>query len=121
MVVAAGVVWAGALGNRTRPSSGTPTPKRQARWGGDGLLRSRGGGRLPVADDWDAYDDLLSADPRDEYAMRELLLSGRVFAVEDGTEVLVIESRGLSYRIRILEGAYAGRDGWVPGEFVDFY
>lgn len=121
IVTVAIAMWADVTRDRTRTPSGTPTPKRSARWGGDGILHSSSGGPLPVAVDWDAYQELIRAVPRDEYGIQELLLSGRVFAVENGTEVLVIESRSFSYRIRILEGTYTGRDGCVPYEFVDYY
>ena len=122
LIVAVAIgVWVDVSGSRTRTTPRTPTPARHARWGGDGVLRSTGGGPLPVAVDRDAYEEFNTAVPRDKYGVQELLLSGRVFSVEDGTEVLVIETGGFSYRIRILEGAHAGRDGWVAYEFVDFY
>ncbi len=69
----------------------------------------------------------------DTTAQEDLVKSGRVFAVDDGTAVRVLshheaaeplrvmgkECDGRLLRVRILEGEYAGETIWVPLEWVE--
>lgn len=64
----------------------------------------------------DAADWLKSSGVGDKHGVYELIESGRVFTVDNGTKVLVIDSSGsLFYKVRILEGEHAGRAGWTVG------
>jgi hypothetical protein len=69
----------------------------------------------------------------DAAAQEELVRSGRVFAVDEGTAVRVLsrhaaaeplrvmgkEYEGRLLRVRILEGEYTGETIWVPLEWVE--
>ncbi len=73
-----------------------------------------------VAVDRDAYDELVEvALSRDEIGGNILLASGRVFLVDDGSKVLVVDRDPYIVKVRILEGPYYGRSGWVVHEAVD--
>ena len=60
---------------------------------------------------------------QDKYGAMHLFMSGRVFIVDHGTRVLVIDVKTVfsvpAYaKVRILEGDYTGASGWLPIEFV---
>jgi hypothetical protein len=56
---------------------------------------------------------------KDEYGFYELLGAGRVFAVQEGTEVLILDWDGSWYyftgavKLRVLEGEFMGQAGWA--------
>lgn len=73
-----------------------------------------------VAVDRDAHDELMEVVlSKDEIGGNILLASGRVFLVDDGSKVLVIDRDPYIVKVRILEGPYYGRSGWVIHEAVD--
>jgi hypothetical protein len=101
------------------PGIATSTPIDSA-IGKQGTLHIDGGASSHfVAADEKAFQELLDAiNAKDDYGVSELLLTGRVFSVKDGTQVLVIDAALHKMQIRILEGPYAGKSGWVPDEWV---
>jgi hypothetical protein len=87
--------------------------------GENGILQVDGAKSHFVAADEEALKKLFRAiDAKDDYGMADLLLTGQVFSVKDGTRVLVVDKALYTTRIRILEGPYAGKSGWVPYEWV---
>jgi len=66
--------------------------------------------------DFDEFTKLAVAN--DEIGGNQMINSGRVFVVEAGTSVKVIETGLLAYRIRVTSGSHAGKDGWVIREAV---
>ena len=66
--------------------------------------------------DFDEFTKLAVAN--DEIGGNQMINSGRVFVVEAGTSVKVIEIGLLAYRVRVTSGSHAGRDGWVIREAV---
>ena len=48
----------------------------------------------------------------------EFLVSGKGFAVPNGTKVLVIDSAVGSHKVRILEGDSIGQAGWIVMEWI---
>lgn len=69
-----------------------------------------------IATDVAAYDELMKiADARDTYGLAQLMVSGRVYEIDKGTIVLVIESDAWEgrTRIRITEGKLKGLSGWI--------
>jgi len=68
-----------------------------------------------VLDEW---NDALFAN--DTFGRTELLTSGRIFVVPDGTEVLMLDSGWSIFvcKVRILEGEHLGQTGWIPVEWV---
>lgn len=80
---------------------------------------SNGGSPVFVATTDAAWDALFKAlGKRDEIGVAELVLSGRVFLVDDGTKVLVLDRGFSSIEIRVVEGSSFGKKGWVPRELV---
>lgn len=80
---------------------------------------SVGNSTVFVAVDEEAFDELVDAAvAKDEYGFQDLMLSGRVFAVSDGTSVRVLDLGLFKTRVRILEGPMEGESGWVPSEWV---
>jgi len=68
------------------------------------------------------YEDLKAIDKAamagDKYAVVEMYYQGRAFAVPSGTKVLFIDSSWAGRKIRILEGNYAGKSGWVSRDYI---
>ncbi|MBA7670164.1 hypothetical protein ES703_78308 [subsurface metagenome] len=57
---------------------------------------------------------------KDTFGLDKLIKSGRIFTVPDGTKILMLDS-GWSFlveKVRILDGKYRGKAGWVPYERV---
>ena len=68
-------------------------------------------------------DALMKAITRnDSYGVFDLVLAGKIFMVDEGTKVRVIDRGGFlgvsEVQVRILEGKMVGRSGWLPYEFV---
>jgi hypothetical protein len=72
-----------------------------------------------IASDEDSFEELGKiATANDKIGAERLVLSGRAF-IEDGhVEVLIIETKSNTARIRILEGRNYGRDGWIYTKFL---
>jgi hypothetical protein len=110
----------------TNAAPAAPPPKPQpATWTGGvgdtgvlGYPDGNGGSRLPVFETREEFDESTKlAVAKDIDGYRELV--ARAMACPPGTKVRVIEttwSGGL--RVRILDGAFTGRSGWVPREWV---
>jgi hypothetical protein len=88
--------------------------------GGQSRLRRAGGsGEVAVAIDERALDAAISAsNARDGVGFGSLVAQGRLFIVAPDTSVQVIGSGFGKLKIRVLEGSEAGKDGWVPIEWV---
>jgi len=55
---------------------------------------------------------------KDDYGRGQLVLSGRVFLLERGTTVRILELGFTKTKIRVLEGAQQNQAGWVVTEAV---
>jgi len=87
---------------------------------GDEVRLHWGVEKVFVAVDLDAESELSKvASSKDSMGMQILLASGRVFIVDDGTKVLVIDRALFLVKVRILEGPHAWQSGWVVHEAVD--
>ncbi|MGI8988691.1 MAG: hypothetical protein ACR2I2_03780 [Bryobacteraceae bacterium] len=87
--------------------------------GDNGVLSSGGTGTIALGvtkDDYDAFFAAMRA--KDQYGAKELLISGKVFTVQDGTACLVIESSYLMSKVRIQSGEHNNRAGWTAFEMV---
>jgi len=77
---------------------------------------------ITVAPSIQAFDALITAARHnDALGMMELELAGEIFCPFQGTRVLVIDRGGFLFsrtQVRILEGEFIGRSGWVCSEFV---
>lgn len=75
-----------------------------------------------VAVNEQAYDELTDAAvAKDEMGFALMRLNGKLFLIEKKTKVLVINRTFFRSKVRILEGEYLGRSGWVATEFVKRY
>jgi hypothetical protein len=76
-----------------------------------------------VASDKDADDAFTKAAVSDDKeGVAALILANRLWPVKGGTKVRVIDYGGFlnatKTQVRILEGGYYGRSGWVAAEWV---
>jgi hypothetical protein len=89
--------------------------------GKEGLLSGTSGTITPVGTSETALQQFLKSHrAKDKHGIVQMMASGSVFMVDNGTKVLVIdygESLGMR-KIRILEGTREGRAGYVPYEWV---
>ena len=88
--------------------------------GKDTRLFVKGLTSIPVAIDQsalDAYGKFAVA--RDRYGPQELILSGRIFTVSNGTRARVIERNLATTEVRIMDGPHQGKRGLVPYEWVE--
>lgn len=68
-------------------------------------------------DDLKEWETALAA--KDKYGGEELIASGKVLIVPNGTKVLIIDTHGgLAYNVRILEGQFINRSGWTDAEWL---
>jgi hypothetical protein len=67
-----------------------------------------------------AHDELMEVVlSRDQLGLLSLQQSGKIFAVPDGTNVKILERSMFLVKVRVYEGSYMGRVGWVIHEAVD--
>ncbi|MFA5794761.1 MAG: hypothetical protein WC980_06820 [Candidatus Brocadiia bacterium] len=84
------------------------------------VLYSEGATLLNVAIDEKAFDDYCNVlAVEDKYGYEELILSGRIFSVENNIEVLVLKGGFFKSKVRILEGKSIGMSGWVENEWLN--
>ncbi|MFO7172058.1 MAG: hypothetical protein DIU70_003685 [Bacillota bacterium] len=82
-------------------------------------LRSPSTGQVPVAVDEQAYEALLSASVANDLdGINELIIAGKVFIVESGTQVRVLDLGFTRSKVRITDGPHAGRVGWVATDWI---
>lgn len=77
------------------------------------------GKSVGVAVDLDAFDDWRKASGTGNVdKMSYLLTAGRVLLVDSGTRALNLSEASLLYRVKILDGKYAGRTGYIEDTYV---
>lgn len=97
---------------------GTANESSRVAAGEKGKL-SVGGGDILICRTVEAYNQLSeSIAAKDTGIFTELLRSGSGFAVEDGTEVLLISPGIMRAEVRVLKGPQAGQRGFVAPEFI---
>lgn len=78
-----------------------------------------GGSSIPVASNLESFKKMIdSSVSNDIIGYTNLKSSGQLFNVESGTDVLILDSKINKRQVRILEGKYYGKSGWVPYEWV---
>ena len=93
--------------------------QRRASQPGRQVLQTEDGGEVPVAISATAEARLTRlANAKDAIGFRQMFLSGQAFAVQSGTDVLVIDRGFLTSEVRILAGPHAGKSGFVPSDFL---
>lgn len=100
-----------------------PTPAQVA--GARARLFKAGASTIPVAIDEKALDEFVrAATTNDDYGLRHLISSGRVFSVPNNTDVIILDSTALTTKVLIgpVVGASADsafrKSGWLPHEWV---
>lgn len=88
--------------------------------GGEALIHS-GSKSTPLATDQETYDEtqkILLA--KDWAGLRQLVGQGRVFVVDEGTRLRVIEANWdrTMARVEILEGPQASKVGWIAEAYL---
>lgn len=79
-----------------------------------GRLYLAGRDSVMVALDDKAWDDLITAlSGKDQGALDSLAGSGSVLKVENNTRVRLLQTMMGRTKVRILEGPYVKREGWV--------
>lgn len=103
----------------TKPSGSVPLTPHSVGIGETGVLSKGDGEIVPLGAtkvDFDQMTKTLLA--KDDVGWNELVTSGRVIGVDHGTRVRVID-RGLYWRqVRVMEGTYKDRSGYLPVEWV---
>lgn len=65
------------------------------------------------------YDEMMKlVAVRDTMGIAQMSLDGKVLLVDKNTAVKVIDASYFSSEVRINEGKYIGKSGWVPNEMV---
>jgi len=87
-----------------------------------GVLKGvQGAGSVPVFVDRKALDAYYEANARNDYedGMKELFNAGKLYMVDVGTKVRVLDGGFMGWReIRILEGELEGQRGFVSKDWV---
>lgn len=98
--------------NKNTQSSPAAEPDRP-KLGEKGYVQG-GGHAVPVAlteADLDAWTKAQAAN--DDHGQKNLLLRAKIFSVDNGTKILVIDTAMFNRKIRVLEGEEKGMAGWV--------
>jgi len=74
---------------------------------------------VEIGVDQNAVGELIAAiSNNNKAALDSLVESGRVLRINNSTRVQVIENTAGQARVRILEGNYIMREGWVPERWI---
>jgi hypothetical protein len=68
------------------------------------------------SDDLDEISKLVIA--KDEEGLKQMLLDGRLIAVDGGTKARLVDVSWISVRVRLEQGNAAGQSVWVPMEYL---
>ena len=103
--------------HQDRPAQ--PPPNESGRSGSIVIIECPGENQAFVAVDYAAHDALISASGQGNGAMvSQLVASGRVYLVSNGTRATVTKSHILTVEVEIMEGSYAGKRGVVVNEWL---
>jgi hypothetical protein len=122
-VIALIIVWAlVARLNRNKPPANGSTPEQRqsaVRVGGQATLFIEGRNEVYLATNEQALPELLGALASRERAQVEALVnSGRVLRLPNNTSVEVLEIAAGKVRVRVADGTFAMRSGWVVDRWV---
>jgi hypothetical protein len=109
-------------GDRSAASRESTAPGGQTRSPnvpGASTLQVDGLASIPIAVDEGALREFMNALPaRDDAKVDELVESGRLLKVPNGTSVRVLESAGGRTKVRVLEGEHLMAEGWVSERWI---
>jgi hypothetical protein len=97
------------------PPKPVEPPRRETRIGDEVRFVRKA---LLAVDDpaWDAMREAIGA--QDKYGLFELMVDGKVFAVDRGYRAKLLKRSFSADKVRITEGPQIGKAGWVVSEFV---
>ena len=76
---------------------------------------------IPVGVDEKAYDEFTKAIVNhDKEGMDELVSTGRIFVVQDGTRVRILDRGVFTTEVRVLSGPHEGQRGIVSSSLITF-
>lgn len=119
IVVLVGIAASNGSLDTTTTSQGLPEGSGGGGVGAEGVLRVEGADAVTLArtkDDFDAFQKAHLAN--DDYGIRALFNSDRIFNVQRDTDVRVIDRSLTLYQVRVLSGPHEGESGWVVVEEV---
>src|SRR5215510_2619588 len=101
------------------PASSRPGTNGQKVAGAGSELFLPGKESVEIGVDQNAVGELIAAiSNNNKAALDSLVESGRVLRINNSTRVQVIENTAGQSRVRILEGNYIMREGWVPERWI---
>lgn len=125
LLVVGFVILLVALGGSGEKSSSPTTQSSILGVGEEGVLNNNSdkndvSGVAILAVDEKAFDDFTQASIADDkLGYSQMLGAGRLFVVDNGTAVKVIDIKFLGKtEVRVLEGDYFGESGWIASEFI---
>jgi 6-pyruvoyl-tetrahydropterin synthase related domain len=103
---------------KTETTSSTPG-QNEPKAAGSTQLYLPGKESVEVGVDQNAVGELIAAmSTNNKAALDSLVESGRVLRINNSTRVQVMENTAGQARVRILEGNYIMREGWVPERWI---
>ena len=110
------IIWIAPGGGDSRPQpSVEPRPEYFVK--GDVGLTVQGSSLAIDDPTWDAMMESMTTN--DEAGYQALVESGRVFMVEKGRTVEVLDVAFTSLRVQVLDGPHTGKTGWIINDNVN--
>ncbi|OGD56943.1 hypothetical protein A2V71_03015 [Candidatus Berkelbacteria bacterium RBG_13_40_8] len=87
--------------------------------GSEHKITNSSGGTIYIATNRDSWNQLSKAVMAgDDTGVNNLLVSGRIFPVNVGSKVKIIDQDWTVLQVRVQNGTNSGRSGWVGSEFL---
>lgn len=119
VVVALGVAVCGPTDSAANPSPEAAT-SRTLRTGEEGFVRTHDGGDSLLLPSPEAFDEYFKAyESNDPETRLAVAIAYDPKAIPTGTRIRCLERKGLLgmwARVRVLEGTFEGKAGWIQGE-----
>lgn len=103
----------------TQQATNTSPKANWLKTGEDGYVSVDGSDTVLIATTKEYYDEMFKLlTIKDTLGVSQMVLDGKVLLADKGTTVKVIGSTMASREVRITNGKYTGKSGWVPNEMV---
>lgn len=118
-IVLFGVIAVVVLSSMGGSNTTTVTKAEFFNPGEEGYLRVSGSDIVSVLNTKEIQDQFMKAGlANDTYGMAKIISDGGGFNVTAGTKVLVIDQEVGIRKVRVLDGEYSMKEGWVAKEFI---
>lgn len=101
--------------NRYEPLP-APSSKPSAAASVSDTRRIKSAGGILLATSEENFAEMMRAD---DAGLLRMAAAGKVFRLQDGTAIRVIDGGLSKSKVTALDGLQAGRAGWLPNEFID--